>query len=353
MKVLFLANNVAGVVFWRMKQFSDTMKKKGEDTFLYGYNPKESSQIAEWERAFEKDVRYRDAIYTLLQKADITVMQYGHMHFIPPLVNMFQSEFKKRILCEIDDEIIDTPSYNPAFKGGWTPGNEYEKNVIDHMRYSNGVITSTDFLRDYYKQFNKAIFTMPNCIDFEKWKPIKKKSKKVRVGWIGGGNHEEDLRDLVDVIPEVLKRCKNVEFYFVHGVPSYLKGIKGVKHNLTWVSIDEYPAHVASMGFDIGLAPLAFNKFNMAKSNLRWLEYSSLGIPTVATDIEPYAKSIEQGKTGYVCTTKEDWISSICELVDDEKKRDMVGEGAMQEVFEKFNLDTVADKYIKTLRSFK
>ena len=353
MKVAFMPTNCGGVAFWRCYQFFRKMKEKGIDAYIYNY--KEDAQIVgEWEHKFAYDENLRSEVYKIFKYADVSIIQYIHIPIILASILMFQDKFNKKFLAEIDDEVIDTPSYNPAFKGGWVPGNPYEKVVIEHLKASNGIITSTDFLKDYYGQFNSSIDTMPNCIDFNKWNipNFKRKDKMIRIGWIGGGNHDEDLMELKDIIPIILDKYKNVEFMFVHGVPEFLKDIHPrCLHNTGWRTISKYPEYLASWGFDIGIAPLVNNRFNMAKSNLRWLEYSACSIPTIATNIEPYKKSIIQGKTGLLCETKEDWINSICELIENGKLRKEMGSNANQEIHDKFDLDKVTDKYIKVLKN--
>jgi glycosyltransferase involved in cell wall biosynthesis len=54
------------------------------------------------------------------------------------------------------------------------------------------------------------------------------------------------------------------------------------------VPFDCYQQELAALDLDLALAPLAVNRFNECKSNLRLLEYGVLGWPVVATDIAPY-----------------------------------------------------------------
>ncbi len=311
MKVAFLANNVKGVNFWRMRQFYEKMKERGMMVAMYGYGDNDSG-LSDWEQRFAQEKIIREQVYKIIDASDVTVIGYLHTPIVFALAMMLVDKFGKKLLAEIDDEIISTPTYNPAFKGGFTPGHMGERVVMEHLKISSGVITSTDFLKKLYKKYNKNINVIPNCIDFNKWNmPNKNNGKRIRIGWIGGGNHEQDLEVMKEVIPRINNKYKNVEFYFVHGVPKYIKDMCGtfnmgrVKYTTKWASIENYPQHVASFGFDIGIAPLQQNKFNQAKSNLRWLEYSTLGIPTVATQIEPYNRSISHGTTGFLANNVE------------------------------------------------
>jgi glycosyltransferase involved in cell wall biosynthesis len=99
------------------------------------------------------------------------------------------------------------------------------------------------------------------------------------------------------------------------------------------VEFDRYPSTLAFMHFDIGLAPVTSARFNQAKSNLKWLEYSSIGVPTVASKVYPYEKSIEHGVTGYVCETEADWYQALTTLVNDAALRQRIGAQAKAHVW--------------------
>lgn len=355
-RIAFICNNVKGVNFWRMKQFYETLKNRGYLAAMYGYEDNDRG-LVRWEFDFPYNRNIRNDVYKILMASDVAIMGYIHVPILVGMVMMLREKFNKKILAEIDDEIIDTPDYNPAFKQGCTPGNNVEKTVIEHLKCSDGVITSTDFLTKYYKRFNNKIYTIPNSIDFNKWNVVNKdrNSNRIRIGWIGGGNHDQDLLIMKDVIPIILNKYKNIEFYFVHGVPQYIKDMCGafnlgrVKFTPKWGKIEKYPQHVASFGFDIGLAPLVQNKFNQSKSNLRWLEYSALGIPCVATNIEPYKKSIVQGKTGCLADSVDDWVKHLSMLIDNKNLRKAVGSNAYMSVKKDYNLEKTTDKYINIL----
>ena len=352
MKVLFMPNNVSGVNFWRMFQFWEKMRSKGIDAHIHRYETNNAS-LPSWETEFYQSQTLREEIYQALMNCDVAVMGYAHNPALISLTEMFRKDFKKKIWCEIDDDVISVPAYNPAYKMGNRPGTHFEKTAMSHMRVANGIITSTDFLKDQYIRFNKNIETIPNCIDTTKWNISKKikKTKNLTIGWVGGGNHDEDLKIMCDVIPILLKKYRYIEFKFVHGMPTYLRDIdKRVKWINEWSAIDKYPSFVAKQGFDIGIAPLTYNKFNMSKSNLRWLEYSALGIPCVASSIVPYEKSIQNGKTGLLADTAEEWIGHLSHLIESESARFEIGDNAFKEVSNHYNLDDVTDKYIKVLR---
>lgn len=355
-----MPTNCSGVNFWRMKQFFDCMSRKGIQTAMYGYQL-DNNTVGDWEVKFLKDKSVRGSVYKMLRYCDIAIVGYVHIEKIIALLRMFRSKEPvvkdstlgpKTLFAEIDDLVMDTPEYNPAFKYGWFPGNENQKAVIEHLKLSHGIINSTDYLKKEHKKFNKNSFTVPNCIDFKLWDLKPSEHKRLRIGWIGGGNHENDLFVMQSVVPEITKKYPDVDFYFCSGAPKYLRNMNHgrVRCDKKWVPINYYPKHVASYGFDIGVAPLEVNKFNHGKSNLKWLEYSALKIPTVASRIEPF-KCIQDGKTGFLASNTKEWIEKISALIENSELRRRMGHNAHNEVKKNFNLETVTDRYISILRS--
>jgi glycosyltransferase involved in cell wall biosynthesis len=94
-----------------------------------------------------------------------------------------------------------------------------------------------------------------------------------------------------------------------------------------------YPELLSKQKWDIGIAPLIDDVFNRGKSHIKWMEYASYKIPTVASNVYPYykdiqgTKTIEDGVTGYLCEPKE-WYEKLEKLVLDNNLRNRIGENA-------------------------
>jgi hypothetical protein len=85
------------------------------------------------------------------------------------------------------------------------------------------------------------------------------------------------------------------------------------------VSPDQWPAAVAELG--IGLAPLADTVFNSAKSWLKPLEMSALGIPWVASPRAEYVRLHERG-AGVLADNPRRWYRELRRLIDNEALRE-------------------------------
>jgi glycosyltransferase involved in cell wall biosynthesis len=143
-----------------------------------------------------------------------------------------------------------------------------------------------------------------------------------------------------------LDEFENVEFITSHIPPSW----KDVKHprvgNLNrWVNIDKYPMELAGWQLDIGVAPLRDNHFNRGKSNLRWLEYSALKVPTVMSPVRPFKESVKDGVTGLFASSEQEWYEKLKLFVTDADLRRKIGGSAYTKVKVDFNMDEIAKEY--------
>ena len=96
-------------------------------------------------------------------------------------------------------------------------------------------------------------------------------------------------------------------------------GLPGDPPGRTGIGVDQWPAAVAG-DVGIGIAPLADTVFNRAKSWLKPLEMSALGIPWVASPRAEYARLHARG-AGVLADTPRRWYRELRHLADNEALR--------------------------------
>ena len=370
---LFVPTGNSGINYWRMHNFYNSGYRQGIMNFPVIWWQKDLYEVHPWERDVHQTehfwritkelqdwaVQAEIIVFGMLHGPGVSVLSEksnavsdyltNSMAMFMAIKDMFPN---KPILTEIDDDMLSTPPYNPAAPF-YVPEGILRKLVLMQMKESDGVITSTPRLAEIYSDFNTNIHVIPNAIDFKVWdkaKNARKLGKKgIRIGWAGGANHEDDLKIMEKVIPAITAKHKNVEFTFVHGCPHYLRDIPGVTYKSPWTSIDKYPKMLAQQNFDIGIAPLIDNAFNRGKSNLRWLEYSALGIPTVASNVGNFKETLNHGKDGLLADNAEEFIAHLAWLIGDRTFRRQMGLNAWERVRKDFNVDKVTDTYAQVL----
>lgn len=353
-------------------------KRRGEDFGILNYDPALIVR-RNWEMDLygDPDTAWRIKYDTLTAVGWADVVVWMGLHS-PEALNLFKLSKVRhphvKHLMEIDDFLLSSSRSNPQAGEVYRYGGDLAKIGLEQMRHSDGIIVSTPTLAEMYKPYAKKIFVVENVVDLSLWpKPKAEASKNLTIGWIGAGSHDDDLGLLRGVIPHILAKYPNVEFSIVHGCPEFFKhkddcefllnprdprykkmkkctkcgGLDRVRWTHDFKTIDKYPKWAASFGFDIGIAPLVDINFTRGKSNLRWLEYSAMGRPTIASPLNHFRETIRDGETGIVLkdNSPESWIEAIETLIEDQDLRKAIGKNAREEVVRNWSPAVMAKKY--------
>jgi hypothetical protein len=160
------------------------------------------------------------------------------------------------------------------------------------------------------------------------------------VGWAGAQQHTGDLELIFDVVKETSDEIQWVFFglcfeeWLPYGVEAHDP-----------VDFDLYPTTLAGLNLDLAVAPLAHNRFNQCKSDLKLLEYGALGIPVVCTDIDPYRNA----PVTRVRNTKHAWLQAIRERIHDLDAAARDGDELRRWIFEHRMLDQHLDQWLDAL----
>lgn len=354
LKAYFIPTLNSGVTYWRMfLPVLAACRNRYFGAHLFRWM-KDQNNNHPWQFQVENPA-IRDGVLGEIEagarSADILVMGLIHTYAGLTLMRGIRECFRKPVVVEVDDNVLSVPNYNQA-AACYSPDNDIRKIAVQQIKEADALVVSTPYLKEIYSEFNDNIYVIPNSIDFETWGKAQmgRNKGKITIGWMGGGTHEDDLAIIIPAIKHLTEKYKDVEFSFLHGASHEIRQMKNVKVNAKFERIDKYHKYVAKAGFDIGMAPLVDNAFNRGKSNLRWLEYSALGIPTVASNVGHFAESITHGSTGMLCETPEDFTYNLEALIINKKLRKEIGKAAKEEVFKNWNIDGVSKRYGEVLR---
>lgn len=255
-----------------------------------------------------------------------------------------------KIVYDLDDDMWSVPSYNPASKvmKSWLPG-------FRACALRADIITvSTEHLRVMVRQEMgrecPPIEVVENSMDFNFYSPLKPYQRKqplprcVTVGWAGTDTHSGDLLAMLEAIPELLDLYPEMRFELAGvKVPESLKVFGDRVTNRDFVPVAEFGTHLASWQWDIALAPLEQNKFNLSKSNIKMIEASAMGIPCLASDFGEYRKFCMDSRLlrdTVLVKKKTDWKIKIGTLIKDVHLREAVGLEMQRVGTERYNINT-------------
>lgn len=285
-----------------------------------------------------------DELHTAGLWADIIVFE---RHDMPKEIATFcglGEHFNIPVVLDTDDNVRAVRPYNPGYRG-YHPNSEATLWSYKVMEKVNAVTVSTDNLKEVHKDEHKHIYVLPNSMDFQIRDnlPAEPHEGKIHIGWLGSAAHYENLKIIEQAVVDILKKYPQVVF---HSMAMYSQSVwKDLPAELrdrfkliNWSVLKEWPKNLAKLGLDIGLAPLADNLFNRAKSNLRWMEYAMNKTAVVVSPVEAY-KNVKHEKTGLVAKEKNEWFNAMDRLVQDAELRRKLGESAYREVKEKYNIE--------------
>jgi glycosyltransferase involved in cell wall biosynthesis len=335
------------------------------------------SKLAEVAMTHEYQLGSEQALEASLW-ADLVVMHRPSSEEWFKFIKLMQ-KYGKVFVADYDDNPFKTSPLNPGYQYFGTSPVEYvwpdgkkewlwhedmisgtgkkifniERNISfletfrANFKKADMVTCTTEELANEFRSINPNTVVLPNVVTPEWYPAIPSWDKKeIRIGWQGGASHYEDLFFIQPVIVDVLKKLDNVKFVYF-GDMRFKKIFDGCDQSKIewhhWVSHDVYPYKLSLLNCDIGLCPLVDNEFNRSKSAIKWMEYSMVGMATIASNIPPYSTVIEHDKTGLLCAedTKE-WYDAIELLVKSKSKTYAMAGSAKEQVMLHHNIQKKA-----------
>lgn len=262
--ILAHAGDGQGCGNYRVIQPLDALRREGLAEGLLSWNHLALTELERYQP---------DSIILQRQVDDDQIEHMRRMH-------AFSRAFK---VYELDDYLPNLPL--KSVHRAHMP-KDILRSIRHGLTYVDRFVVSTQPLAEAFAGLHDDIRVVPNTLDTRYWKglsALRRQSRKPRVGWAGGASHTGDLEVIADVVKEL---ANEVEWVFFGMCPDKLRPYVHEFHE--GVSIEQYPAKLASMNLDLALAPVEQNLFNECKSNLRLLEYGACGFPVIASDLRCY-----------------------------------------------------------------
>lgn len=237
----------------------------------------------------------------------------------------------------------------------WAPGkhhpayliiknNKLDEKILGNIKIAHNVTTTTELFANEIKKYNHNTFVLPNAIDptTKQYIPNPEKSDRIRIGWLGGSSHLQDIKILTGLVNKLKASnlLDKVQFvlcgYDLRGTitmidpntgqqtqrpirpeesvwyqyekiftdnystisPEYrdfllkfkqeeFEGVENEPYRRVWTKpISTYATNYNL--FDISLAPLEENIFNKVKSQLKVIEAGFHKKAIIAQNFGPY-----------------------------------------------------------------
>jgi len=227
----------------------------------------------------------------------------------------------------------------------------------------DAVLTSTELLADFVRRRGKPAFVHRNALSQERidvaeqalrQKPASS-SDKIVIGYSSGtATHDADFREAMPALGQIMRRFPQVELHLLGQIetPSELTGFGERVRHLPLVHTQEVPAVMTA--WHINLAPLEQdNPYCRAKSEVKYIEASVLGLPTVASRVDAFQVAITHGKNGFLASNTDEWLTALESLIADEASRWTMGQRAKEDVHRRYSCAARGREFMAILEEIR
>ncbi len=279
----------------------------------------------------------------------------------PHIVNLIEQAkaLGKVTFYEIDDLLFE-PNYPPPLEsyGGFVNQDFYFSGLVKGMAYYRSAarlcqfgIASTQPLAEKLGRFVESgkCFLHRNGLDCNtpsKAPEIRKNKAYIDIIY-GSGTHAHNIDFIVEVLPaldKLLVKHAHVRLIIAGYLQLPSEFLKKHEKQLIlkpFVELSTYLSYLSEA--DINIAVLLEDDINDCKSELKWFEAASLGIPSVVSRTRNYLDVIRDKEDGFIVSGVDQWFATLDQLIVDPNKRFQVAEAAMKRVQEEYSVSALAD----------
>lgn len=272
------------------------------------------------------------------------------------------------LIYALDDNLLDLPARQlPLVSQGqvW-PTEEHRWVVQFFLRQADGVMVTTQALRERFLSFNPNIVVVPQALDERllvgggppQVNSLFGERRKV-IGYMGTLTHDDDLMMILPVFQSIWERHGGkIEFQIVGGVgrADTLQALKELPVRMVNARPEEveYPLFMlwfsSCIRWDIAISPLKDTPFNRCKSDIKFLDYSAIGAAGIYSRVPAYESSVRHLETGWLAENDVGaWVEALETLLADDGLRMQLAHNATRYLYAERILARCAANWLKAL----
>lgn len=238
----------------------------------------------------------------------------------------------KRLVLDLDDDYLGLDRANAQAYALWTHS-KMRSGLLEAISVADTVTVCSERLVEIFGKLHPDVRLIPNGLPAQYLAiPRDYDPKTLTVGWAGtsstvaelhlAARHLSRIADYKGGSAPVLTRLIGADPETVHRA-----GMRGVRIGVMDFIPRPEQYLQAVQEFDIWVAPYRDIGFNRAKFATKALEAGFLGIPLIASAIEPYESAVEHGATGLLVPPGHEHLFGryLKQLVDDPDLRQRMG----------------------------
>jgi glycosyltransferase involved in cell wall biosynthesis len=299
------------------------------------------------QRGFEWDVRVRPRgwrarlqLRPVLRSAGEYDAVLVQRKFLDPSDAAVLRRHARRIFYDIDDALMH---HNRAVGiiSRWRTRRNFRATaaVVDH------VVAGNEHLANIFRGFGREVSVIPTMVDGSRYL-VKNhgETPTPRLVWIGSRSTIQYVQQFLPALERAAREAPGLKLLTIANATVTGEALS-VEHE-EW---SEQTEATALCRGDIGIAPTPMNDWTMGKCGFKILQYMAAGLPVIASPVGANAELVQEGITGYLPKTPEDWPATIAALAKDAALRAHLGAAGRELAVTRYTLERAADDWVRVL----
>ena len=196
-------------------------------------------------------------------------------------------------------------------------------------RGASGIIAANDLIMKRFGKTGKPVLKVPTAIDLERYDQASAgavKFPRFTAAWIGSPATFPFLRNFLPVLRKMASSC---DFELLMIGKAFWGSLPGVpSRSVEWSEAEESGLLARCHA---GIMPLPDEPFARGKSAYKLIQYAGAGLPSLASPVGENTRVILPGKTGFLCSSPEEWVNALDALIRSKELRNTMGRNAREE----------------------
>jgi glycosyltransferase involved in cell wall biosynthesis len=245
---------------------------------------------------------YWRRLKAVLKASDNLLIEYELFPFLPYWLERIFLARRKYIL-NFDDNVWE------KYAGKMFLSGKYD----DLVRNASGIIAANDFLYEKVSKLNQNVIKIPTVVDLDLYRVENKKFDKFTLVWIGTPVTYMYLEKYAETLRQMAEKYE-FELLVIARKSLEKRRIEGVNMRFeNWSQEGEIDLLLRS---HVGIMPLTDDEFSRGKSAFKLIQYSAAGLPVIASPVGENIKVVDNGQTGFLADSPEEWLEALGKLID-------------------------------------
>ena len=288
---------------------------------------------------------YGSRMHTLLSAGDYDALwvHYELFPFLPGLFERLATLHRQPVIVDYDDATFDYYAYSNS---------PLVRRLLDGkleplLRRATACCCGNAYLMAYVERFCDKAMILPTVVDTDEYLPIASRpDRPISIGWIGSPSTYVLVPPLLPMLRELADQ-RGVRIRIVGAGSAAERDQFDGLDLIEWSEAGEI-AEVQAM--DIGIMPLQDLPFQRGKCGYKLIQYMACALPVVASPVGVNTMIVEDGKTGFLADSHDQWRIALNCLIDHADLRHSMGEAGRRRAIEAYSLQAHAPRLVEVMR---